>query len=102
MSWHTLREHAASFLAGGSGSSDGAQRLRVAAEVFPPGHAARPQGRHGAPPGASAVLDVAQSMGLRAVNKVQSARDSPEQALVCSRTPSSRLGSPLPLAGSSN
>jgi len=26
-------------------------------------------------------------------------RDSPEQALVCNRTPSNRLGSPLPLAG---
>ena len=29
-------------------------------------------------------------------------RASPEQALVCKRTPSNRLGSPLPFAGSSN
>ncbi len=55
----------ASFLAGGSGSGHGAQRLRVAPEVFPPGHAARPedrQGRHGPAPGGSSVLSY---QGLR-------------------------------------
>ena len=46
-------------------------------EVFPPGDAARTedrQGRHGAETGGSHVLDVAQGMGLRTVDKVRFAR----------------------------
>jgi len=38
-------------------------------------------------------------MKFRGPQALVDTRDSPEQALVCNRTPSNRLGSPLPLAG---
>ena len=93
------------FLAGGSSPGHGPQRSGLAPQVSPPGHATRTkdrQGRHGPPTSGSSVLDVAQGMGLRAVEKVRFARGTARKiAMVCSRTPSNRLGSPLPFTGSS-
>jgi hypothetical protein len=52
-------------------------RSGMAQPVFPPGHAARKEnreGRHGPEAGGSSVLDVAQGMGLRAIQEVRFAR----------------------------
>ena len=87
---HETGQLAPAFPAGGSGPSHGAQRPGVAREVFPPGDAAGTedhQGGHAETRGP--VLDVAQGMGLRAVEKDRfRTRDSPEIAMVCSRIPS--------------
>jgi hypothetical protein len=61
-------------------------RLRVATQVFPSGDATRPenrQSRYGAPARGSFVLDVAPRMGLRAVEKVQSARGTARNRRWC-------------------
>jgi len=75
--YHETRQLAAAFPVGGSGASYGAQPPGMAEQVCPPDDAARTenrQGRHGAETGGSHVLDDAQGMGLRAVEKVRFAR----------------------------
>ncbi len=72
--YHETRELAAAFPISGSGASYGAQPPGMAEQVCPPDDAARTedrQGRHGAETGGSHVLDDAQGMGLRAVEKVR-------------------------------
>ncbi len=65
--------------------------LPECAQIFSSGAAARTEdceSRHGSSLGRAVVLDDAQAMGLRAAEKVRFARvDSPEIAMVCSRTP---------------
>ena len=72
--YHQTGEFNVAFLVGGSGAGDGAQCAGVAQQVSPPDDAARKkdrQGGDGAQAGGSAVLDDAQGMGLRAVEKVR-------------------------------
>jgi hypothetical protein len=74
---HETRERAAAFSARRSGPGHGAQRSGMAQPIFSPGAAARAedrQGRYGTTAGGSPVLDVAQGMGLRAVEKFRFAR----------------------------
>ena len=75
--YHETRQRSAAFPAGGSGASDGAQPPGMAQPVPPPDDEAgteNRQGRHGEETGGSLVLDDAQGMGLREVNKVRFAR----------------------------
>ncbi len=58
----------------------------MAQQVFPPGDAAGTedrQGSHGPETGHSPVLDVAQGMGLRAVDEVRFARGTARKSLWC-------------------
>jgi len=75
--YHQTRQHSVALLVSGSGPGDGAQRSRMAEQVPPsddaPGTKDR-QGRDGAQTGGSDVLDDAQGMELRAVEKVRFAR----------------------------
>src|SRR5438132_2363595 len=75
--YHQTRQLSVALLVSGSRPSDGAQRFRMAKQVPPsddaPGTEDR-QGRDGAPTGGSGVLDDAQGMELRAVEKVRFAR----------------------------
>src|SRR6202162_4267100 len=78
--YHETRELSVAFPAGGSGASDGAQPSGMAHQVYSPDDAARTenrQGGHGAKTGGSPLLDDAQGMGLRAVEKVRFARGQP-------------------------
>jgi len=64
----------------------GAQHPGMAQQVFPPGDAAGTedrQGRHSAETRRSSVLDVAQGMGLRAVEKVRFARGTTRTSRWC-------------------
>src|ERR1039457_6383824 len=75
--YHETRQLAAAFPVSGSGASHDAQPPGMAEEVCPPDDAARTenrQGRHGAKTSGSFVLDDAQGMGLRAVEKIRFAR----------------------------
>src|ERR1700722_18570088 len=75
--YHETRQHTVAFPAGGSSASDGAQPPGMAQPVCPPDDEAgteNRQGRHGAETGSSLVLDDAQGMGFRKVNKVRFAR----------------------------
>ena len=89
---HQARQFYDPLSAGGSGAGDGAQRPRVAQQVSSPDDEERAEnrkGRHGPQTSGSSVLDVAKGMGLRAGGKSSvRTRDSPEIAMVCSRTPS--------------
>jgi len=72
--------------AGGSGTGDGTQRPGMAQQVFPPSDATRKEnreGRHGPEAGGSSVLDVAQGMGLRAVEKIRFARGTTRKSRWC-------------------
>src|SRR5208283_3853523 len=83
---HETRELAAAFSAGGSGAGYGARRPGMAQEVFSPGAATRTedrQGRDGAEAGGPPVLDVAQRMGLRAVEKLRFARGTTRKSRWC-------------------
>ena len=83
---HQTRQLSVALLAGGSGASYGTQRPGMAQQVFPPGHAARKEnreGRHGPEAGGSHVLDVAQGMELRAVEKVRFARGTTRTSRWC-------------------
>ena len=63
-----------------------AQRSGMAQQVLPPGYAARTkdcQGRHGPQTSRSSVLDVAQGMELRAVEKVRFARGTTRKSRWC-------------------
>ncbi len=74
---HETRQRSAAFPAGGSGASDGAQPPGMAQPVSPSDDEAgteNRQGRHGEETGGSLVLDDAQGMGFRKVNKVRFAR----------------------------
>src|SRR5207245_9259329 len=75
--YHQTRQLPLALLVGGSGPGDGAQRSAMAEQVPPcddaPGTEDR-QGSDGAPTGSSDVLDDAQGMELRAVEKVRFAR----------------------------
>ena len=84
--YHETRQLSVALLAGGSGASHGAQRPGMAQQVFPPGDAAGTedrQGSHGPETGGSSVLDVAQGMGLRAVEKVRFARGTARKSPWC-------------------
>ncbi len=87
--WDTsARQYAVTFSDGGSGPGYGAQRSRVAAQVFSSGIAARAkdrQSRHGETIGGAPILDVAQRMGLRAVKKVRSVREPDWNRRWCDR-----------------
>ena len=75
--YHETRQRSAAFPAGGSGAGDGAQPPGMAQPVPPPDDEAgteNRQGRHGEETGGSLVLDDAQGMGFRKVNKVRFAR----------------------------
>ena len=75
--YHETRELSAAFPVGGSGASDDAQPPGMAQSLCPPDDAAgteNRQGRHGEEAGGSLVLDDAQGMGFRNVNKVRFAR----------------------------
>ena len=88
---HQARQFDVALLVGGSGAGHGAQSTGMAQQIFSSDDATGTedrQGRDGAKAGGSSVLDDAQGMGLRAVEKVRFARgSSPEIAMVCSRTP---------------
>ena len=90
--YHQAGEFDVAFFAGGSGTGDGAQPAGVAQQVSPPDAAARTQNRKGSDgpqASGSTVLDVASGMGLRSnLRSSVRTRDSPEIAMVCSRTPS--------------
>ena len=77
---------AVAFPAGRSGASDRAQRSGMAQQVLPPGNAARTEDRqscHGAETSGAPVLDVAQGMELRAVEKVRFARGRARKSRWC-------------------
>ena len=83
---HETRQLAVALSAGGGGASHGTQRPGMAQQVLSPGHAARAKdrkGRHGPQTGCSSVLDVAQGMGLRAVEKVRFARGTTRTSRWC-------------------
>src|SRR5208283_905301 len=83
---HETRQLAPAFSAGGGGASYGAQRSRMAPPVFSPRAATRTedcQGRDGTETGGSSVLDVAQGMGLPAVDKVRFARGRARKSRWC-------------------
>jgi Transposase len=83
---HETRQLAVALPAGGSGASHGAQRPGMAQQVFSPDHAARTQdreGSHGPQTRRSSVLDVAQGMELRAVEKVRFARGTTRKSPWC-------------------
>jgi len=100
------RELAGALSIGGGGASDGAQRPGVATKVFPLSAAARTkdrQGGDGAPAGGSPLLDVAQGMGLRAVEQIRSARGPARNRRWCAvKHRVNRLVQPAPQRGSSN
>jgi Transposase len=80
------RQHAAAFPAGGSGASDGAQPSGMAEQVFSPGDATRAEdceGGDGPQASPSVVLDDAQGMGLRASEKIRSARGTARKSPWC-------------------
>ena len=84
--YQQARQRAAAFPAGGSGASDGAQPSGMAEQVFSPGDAARAedcQGRDGPQVSHSTVLDDAQGMGLRAGEKIRSARGTARKSPWC-------------------
>ena len=84
----------------GSGASNGAQRAGVAQQVSPPDDAARTQDREsrdGAAAGGSSVLDVAQGMGLRAIEKVRFARGTTRKSRWCAVNTEKLIGYPAPL-----
>src|SRR6266852_3012128 len=84
--YHETRQLAVALLTGGSGASHGAQRPGMAQQVFPPGDATGTedrQGSHGPQTSRSSVLDVAQEMGLRAVEKVRFARGTARTSPRC-------------------
>src|SRR5271157_2813905 len=84
--YHETGQLSATFPAGGSGASHGSQRSGVAQQVLPPGDATGTkdrQGRHGAETRRSDVLDVAQGMELRAVEKVRFARGRARKSRWC-------------------
>ncbi len=75
--YHETREHTAAFPAGGGSASDSAEPTGMAEQVLPPDDAARTEnreGRDGTKAGGSFVLDDAQAMGLRAIDKIRFAR----------------------------
>src|SRR5712671_3940466 len=75
--YHETGKLFAALPAGGSGASDGAQPPGMAQAVCPPDDEAgteNRQGRHGEETGGSHVLDDAQGMGFRKINKVRFAR----------------------------
>ena len=72
--------------AGGGGAGDGAQPAGVAQQIFSSGAAARTEDRescHGPSVGRAVVLDDAQGMGLRAVEKVRFARGTARKSPWC-------------------
>ncbi len=84
--YQQARQRFTALLSGGSGAGDSTERSRVAEQVFPSRHATRTQDRqggNGAPTGGSSVLDVAPAMGLRAVEKVRSARGPARNRRCC-------------------
>ena len=84
--YHQTRQLPLALLVGGSGPGDGAQRSAMAEQVPPcddaPGTEDR-QGSDGAPTGSSDVLDDAQGMELRAVEKVRFARGTTRTSRWC-------------------
>src|SRR5271167_3388173 len=83
---HETRQLSVALSAGGSGASHGAQRRGMAQQVFPPGDATgteNREGSHGPQTSRSSVLDVAQGMGLRAVEKVRFARGTARNRRWC-------------------
>ena len=85
-SHHQARQFDLAFPAGGSGAGDGAQSAGVAQQIFSPGAAARTEDCEscdGPPVGRAAVLDDAQGMGLRAVEKVRFARGTARTSPWC-------------------
>src|SRR6201982_2049081 len=84
--YHQTRQFSVALLVSGSGPGDGAQRSRMAEPVPPcddaPGKEDR-QGGDGTQTGSSDVLDDAQRMELRAVEKVRFARGTTRTSRWC-------------------
>src|SRR5882762_3717039 len=84
--YHQTRQLSVALLVSGSDPGDGAQRSGMAEQVPPsedaPGAEDR-QGGDGAPTGGSDVLDDAQGMELRAVEKVRFARGTTRTSRWC-------------------
>jgi transposase len=84
--YQQARQLSAALPAGGSGSGHGPHRPRLAPPVSALGPASRTtdrQDRHGPETRGSSVLDVAQGMGLRAVEKVRFARGTARKSPGC-------------------
>src|SRR5262249_5093447 len=85
-SHHQTRKLHTTFPSGRSRAGDSTQPARVAQQILSPDATAwakHCQGRHGAPPGGSLVLDVAAGMELRAVPEVRVAHGTARKSLWC-------------------
>jgi transposase len=85
-SYYETRQLVVAFSVSGSGASDGAVRPGMADEVCPPDFAARTenrQGGDGTKAGGAFVLDAAEGMGLRAVEKVRFVRGKARTSRWC-------------------